>query len=887
MGEADHRIFRGKIKGELELGEAERNGSSLARTIWIAAGDEPKDGRKLLPKRRNAATVAASIMEKAVSVFFGVVPRVFLGAAAACCGLGGVADVGGAREVVLREGHGCSRPLAVLYQGRQVNTHHSPSGFHNLIRVPFAERGVRFDFTTNLADLNPDKLAQYDALFVYGNAFYLLSSAQEAAMKGYVEAGGGIAAMHVACWSLPYSQAWTALVGGGFLGHYAIQEFTPVLSDVDHPILRGLETYTSEDEPYQFKDLALDRTVLSYRTGPGAAEAVSWVRHQGAGRVFYQAGGHDIRTWSQPNFQELTIRGIKWAAKAPGADVVAAIDRAWMSEGGAVCALVGLDRGTDVRQALMTGSKGAWLRPVLSGDKVYDRTGDSHEGILPASVRVGGSPEASVVAMAGGAMAGGTASEGVWTGRAGVVATGVREGDWLEWSGGYWEVVALGADGQYGLAMNDSGRWACQAIVRSEDMLQERSVMLRGARGQSPEVVLGEGNLVVESEETWTAGKPIANGMSMDNTGRTAVIVEDGLGSRLLVDETGGWKTLLVVGSGIPGLPGQVVGGLSEVRMNDAGGMVVRGVVQGGGGGSDIVWCRTPGGVWREVLRDGEQGWLATGEAVTTQGAGTGAWLDAGGGVWIMGSVSGGEGVSRILAWCPPEGGIRLRCREGETHKFGRRDATVVSLGSPSGWSFGPSGMALGAITVVEGSGTERQWLARWHGGHALSVCNSGEAFVAGGEMIEVQSVRVSGGGTGQDGFGGAINTAGEWTAVVTSVRNEDLLVTGGDLKDADGDGREDLLEDAMGADPRVADASNPLVEVKQVDGERWLVFKRDPSGDFTYQVEISDDLRNWAVSQAPVRVAADQTGVEQGFERVEVPIAGERAFLRVKVGCE
>src|SRR5690625_7512437 len=42
-------------------------------------------------------------------------------------------------------------------------------------------------------------------------------------------------------------------------------------------------------------------------------EPWTWVREQGKGRVFYTAYGHDQRTWSQPEFHDLLIRGILWA----------------------------------------------------------------------------------------------------------------------------------------------------------------------------------------------------------------------------------------------------------------------------------------------------------------------------------------------------------------------------------------------------------------------------------------------------------------------------------------------------------------------------------------------------------------------------------------------
>src|SRR5581483_11369643 len=54
-------------------------------------------------------------------------------------------------------------------------------------------------------------------------------------------------------------------------------------------------------------------TVLEYRVEGDKKEPWTWVRTQGKGRVFYTAWGHDQRTWSNPGFQELVERGIRWA----------------------------------------------------------------------------------------------------------------------------------------------------------------------------------------------------------------------------------------------------------------------------------------------------------------------------------------------------------------------------------------------------------------------------------------------------------------------------------------------------------------------------------------------------------------------------------------------
>ena len=83
--------------------------------------------------------------------------------------------------------------------------------------------------------------------------------------------------------------------------------------------MQGFGGFQSWDETYiHTKHNERNRTVLEVRKQGGQANGVTaepwtWVRTQGKGRVFYTAWGHDERTWSNPGFQNLVERGIRWA----------------------------------------------------------------------------------------------------------------------------------------------------------------------------------------------------------------------------------------------------------------------------------------------------------------------------------------------------------------------------------------------------------------------------------------------------------------------------------------------------------------------------------------------------------------------------------------------
>ncbi|MEP7346752.1 MAG: PVC-type heme-binding CxxCH protein, partial [Gemmatimonadaceae bacterium] len=80
-----------------------------------------------------------------------------------------------------------------------------------------------------------------------------------------------------------------------------------------HPAITGVPVFESWDETYvHTKHNPIDRTVLEVRRDAGRDEPWTWVRSYGKGRVFYTAWGHDQRTWSNPGFQRLVERGLRW-----------------------------------------------------------------------------------------------------------------------------------------------------------------------------------------------------------------------------------------------------------------------------------------------------------------------------------------------------------------------------------------------------------------------------------------------------------------------------------------------------------------------------------------------------------------------------------------------
>jgi type 1 glutamine amidotransferase len=144
---------------------------------------------------------------------------------------------------------------------------------------------------------------------------------QEAALKNYVEQGGGWVGIHSAT-DCEYNWPWyNQLAGAYFKSHPAQQEAKLIITNKNHPATAGMpDTWTRKDEWYNFKDLNPDVTVLikidedSYKGGEnGTNHPMAWFHQFDGGRAFYTEMGHTEESWSDPIYLKHILGGIEWA----------------------------------------------------------------------------------------------------------------------------------------------------------------------------------------------------------------------------------------------------------------------------------------------------------------------------------------------------------------------------------------------------------------------------------------------------------------------------------------------------------------------------------------------------------------------------------------------
>ena len=203
-----------------------------------------------------------------------------------------------------------ARRAEVLFLGHK-SKHHDANKYAPWLAITLFKKGVNLSYTTDLNDLNTANLNRYDGLIIYAN-HDTISSAQETALKAFVEGGKGLIPLHSATGCFRNSEWYVSTVGGQFKSHKT-GTFAAKILNASHPVTQGLPAFETFDETYVHQKLNPDMTILTARVEGDSSEPYTWVRNQGKGRVFYTAYGHDDSTWNNPGFQRLVSNGVLWA----------------------------------------------------------------------------------------------------------------------------------------------------------------------------------------------------------------------------------------------------------------------------------------------------------------------------------------------------------------------------------------------------------------------------------------------------------------------------------------------------------------------------------------------------------------------------------------------
>src|SRR5699024_1620643 len=200
-----------------------------------------------------------------------------------------------------------------------------------------AEHNFSVDHTEDGADFTEENLAGYDVVVWLSTTGDVLNDEQQAAFEGYIQDGGGYAGIHAAS-DTEYDWPWYGeLVGAYFAGHPPGTPNADVhVVDHVHPSTDHLPmTWNRTDEWYNYREnprgdvhvlATLDETTYDAgNSAMGTDHPIAWCHDFDGGRSWYTGGGHTSASFSEPEFVEHILGGLRTAAGVEGADCSATV----------------------------------------------------------------------------------------------------------------------------------------------------------------------------------------------------------------------------------------------------------------------------------------------------------------------------------------------------------------------------------------------------------------------------------------------------------------------------------------------------------------------------------------------------------------------------------
>jgi len=190
------------------------------------------------------------------------------------------------------------------------------------VEVLAAANGFETDATEDSAAFTPENLARYAAVVFLSTSGQVFDDAQKAALKDYVEGGGGYVGVHAAS-TTEYEWPWYGdLVGARFSRHPKPQQGTIRVEDGSHLSTGHLpKTWTRFDEWYEFQEnprgrvnvlLTVDESTYA-GAEMGEDHPLAWFHEVGRGKAFYTSLGHTDESFAEPEFLTHVLGGIRYA----------------------------------------------------------------------------------------------------------------------------------------------------------------------------------------------------------------------------------------------------------------------------------------------------------------------------------------------------------------------------------------------------------------------------------------------------------------------------------------------------------------------------------------------------------------------------------------------
>ncbi|MGK9146031.1 ThuA domain-containing protein [Plantibacter flavus] len=212
--------------------------------------------------------------------------------------------------------------------GRYSDPWHPLETTTQLIANAFAEAGDEVE-TTDQVDEALTRLADVDVLVVnaadpWRNGETGRGQAPGAAdgLSAALARGIGILSIHNAVSSLRDYPEWRAAIGGAWVpgrsGHPELGPATITVTDEDHDVTSGIETFELVDERYSDLDIDHDVHVLLSHRIDDRVQPAAWTREHLQSRIVVSTLGHDPRSFESPEHRRFLVQAAHWAHECSG-----------------------------------------------------------------------------------------------------------------------------------------------------------------------------------------------------------------------------------------------------------------------------------------------------------------------------------------------------------------------------------------------------------------------------------------------------------------------------------------------------------------------------------------------------------------------------------------
>lgn len=189
------------------------------------------------------------------------------------------------------------------------------------------KEGFEVDISQDFNDLKHDgQFEKYDAIVFYTTASPNIS---RGAFLKWLRSGKGYVGIHCATDSFYDWPEYANFINGQFSGHGpSDKEVTINVENPKHPATKMLgKEWVIADEIYHFKEGSFEKDKVQMllsidnektdlkpqKMHPDKYYPVSWTNTEGKGRVFYTSLGHREDVWTNPEYQQHLMGGLKWA----------------------------------------------------------------------------------------------------------------------------------------------------------------------------------------------------------------------------------------------------------------------------------------------------------------------------------------------------------------------------------------------------------------------------------------------------------------------------------------------------------------------------------------------------------------------------------------------